>query len=820
MKRAFSLCLLSPSLALAAVEGHVTDAVTGKPLAGVAVRVLGQDAVSFSAADGAWVLPDAPSARFQLAADLDGYEALVVAIPAGAASQDLALDPVVAAGEEVVVTASRYGGGVHLSQSNVTKSEIREQHVAEDVTELLTDIPGVNVSGDSGNGMGYTYLSLRGFDQTRVGVMVNGIPLNDPEDHSVYWVDLPDFAESLQDIQVQRGVTNAIGGPTAIGGTINLVTEVLSVRPESRAAFYAGSYNTSKEMVAWQSGLVKGRWATSVRLSHLETDGYREHSGTDQWAAFWAAKRVGARSTTQVNVYTGHEVSEQAWNAISASEMAQDRTYNPERWSGAVDDFRQPHYELHHTWRLSPKMTWENSFYYIHGYGFYDNFKEGETAADFGLDRALGLSSDAEVNLVRRKSVMKDQEGVVSRFTWDLPHGRVVAGGDATLFDSDHWGDVLTVDGFTPADLGGDAGHLYYDYTGHKMAAAGFVNGSYEVVRGITVLAEAHAQHKTYDFMQDDVGNFTGVLRNAYTVSYDFFNPKGGLFLAAPGEVLGGKLGGYGYVGQSSREPADAELFDTWDGPDDLGATPLFGTSENVMDGQDVDYVRWSDPLVEPEKVMDYEVGTSWQTDTVAVAIDGYLMDFRNEIVPYGGVNEDGGAIRGNANQTVHKGIEGSFSAHVADRYDILLSGSKSWDRYVDFTIYEDQYDDNWEWTGVGAVDLAGNPIAMFPEWLASARVWAKWGVFKPGIRYRGVGKLYLDNTGDEERTLPAYQVVDASCAVDLARWMPGATLDVRVNNVLGAEYATYGWYDGWGEGNYTVPAATRNWLAGVRYAF
>ena len=156
--------------------------------------------------------------------------------------------------DAVVVTASRYGADVHLSHTNVPAAEIARQNTARDITMMLRDIPGVYTYSDAGNGIGYTYLKIRGFDQRRIGVLVNGIPLNDPEDHQVYWVDLPDLASSVEDIQVQRGITNGVGGVTAIGGSVNLVANMLSDQPRGRATVEAGSYGTGRRMIRYKIG--------------------------------------------------------------------------------------------------------------------------------------------------------------------------------------------------------------------------------------------------------------------------------------------------------------------------------------------------------------------------------------------------------------------------------------------------------------------------------------------------------------------------------------------------------------------------------------
>ncbi len=730
--------------------------------------------------------------------------------------------------DEVLVTASRYGSDVHLSLTNITREELEKRRADTDIPMLLEDTPGLYASSDAGNGIGYTYLKIRGFDQRRVGVMVNGIPLNDPEDHQVYWVDLPDLASSLEDVQVQRGVTNSLGGMTAIGGTVNLVTDLLTDEPQARVSAYAGSYGTAKRSLLYNTGMLgDGGFSSAFRISHLESDGYRDRSGSDQWAVFWSGRYRTPNSVTRVNVYTGREQTQHAWDPIDEQTLARDRTYNPETYANAVDDFKQPHYELHHDWNISDRVMLKNAAFVIHGDGFYENFKDDRRAGDFGLDRAeaLGLDPEAEVDLVRRKIVRKDQVGWVPQVMIGHGRGRTVIGGDVYTFHANHWGDVLSVEGFTPDDL--IDGLRYYEYTGDKTAWSAYVNERWEALPGLTLMADLQFQHKRHEFRQNATGNFRGELRNAYTVEYDFFNPKGGVFWDVPRDLLGGDLGLYGHFGITRREPTDNDLFDTWDGPDDLGVEPLFENSNPVDENGDgaIDYVEWSDPMVEEEKVVNWEGGFSWRTRGVSLTVNGYWMEFENEIVPYGGVDEDGMAIRGNAAETLHRGIELGLAADLTPRHRLRLAASRSWDEYDDFTIYEDQWDwDSWEYLGTESMDFSGNPIPLFPDHLLSATLESDFGPWTTTLRLRRVGEQHLDNTGSNDRVIDAYTTADLGLAADLGRLggpaLAGMTFDLRVRNVFDEEYETNGYYDAWGGGNMRIPAAKRNFLAGIRAIF
>ena len=715
--------------------------------------------------------------------------------------------------EDVIVTASRYNDDVHLNQTNVTAEDLEFREPDLPMPMLLQDVPGVFSYTDAGSNLGYTYVKIRGFDQRRVGVLINGIPFNDPEDHNLWWVNMPDLASSTQDIQVQRGVSNSVGGLSAMGGTINIITRRLAAQEQRRISLSAGSYGFQRQMISYQAGDLKGGFRSSLRLTRQSSDGYRQRTGVQQWGVFWSGEHQSEKSTTRINIFTGHEVTHHGWNASPQSELEQDRTHNPETYHNAVDDFQQPHYELHNDLYLSDDWTLKNSLYYVQGEGYYENFKDGELAVNYALDQHLGLGADDRVDLIRRKYVRKDQVGWVPRLLYQHDKGRFTIGGDTYAFHSNHWGNVMNVSGYMPDDFINPQ-FKYHEYVGDKKAYNLYANERYEIIDGLTLMGDLQYQHKEYDFLQREVGNFSGDLRNGYTVEYDFFNPKGGVHWRA-GRLGGGNMALFGSVGVNHREPTDNELFDTWDGADDLGATPLFNHSRQVMkaDGATVDYVQWWDPKVQEEKVIDYEVGVSWAGEFLSFTLGGYWMDFTNEIVPYGGINEDGYGIRGNAEKTLHRGLELGLRARIDSRNSLSVAASRSWDQYDVFDFYD--------WDGAYS-DFSGNPIALFPEHLLSVAWQTQWnsGV-RSRIRVRNVGKQYLDNTGDEDRIIAPWTTLDLSLWFNLdqvgIKALEAAQAFIHVRNLGDVEYETSGYY--YIENNY-IPAAGRNFAVGLDYDF
>jgi len=727
--------------------------------------------------------------------------------------------------EGIVVTASRYDDEVHLSHTNLATSEIQRRQSAADIPMLLQDIPGAYSYSDAGNGIGYTYLKIRGFDQRRVAVLVNGIPHNDPEDHQVYWVDMPDLASSLEDIQVQRGITNSVGGVTAIGGSVNLVTSVLGDKPAGRASLETGTYGTSRRMIRYTTGGLGRGLSTGLRLSQLSSDGYRDLADSDQWAVFWSGQWRGDAHMVQANFYTGHELSHHAWDPAPEAVLAGNRTHNPEQYWNAIDDFRQPHYELHWEWDLAPGLLLRNSVYVIQGEGFYENHKSDRTAADFSLDYyfpwdgASGFEADTETDLIRTKWVEKEQAGWVPSLMWEHPGGRLVVGGDWYTFNSAHWGDVIML-GSDPVEL------KYYDYSGDKAAWSAYVNERWDVLPGLSLLADLQFQHRRYEFLQNEVGNFAGGLRHAYTVEYDFFNPKAGLFWKTPWRPAGGDLGLYGHVGVTHREPADSDYWGVWAGPDDLGQTPLFSTATPVTNrAGNVQYIQWSGPQISEEKVTNWEIGLAWRTDDLSLTVNGYYMDFENEIVPTGfWDNDNSRTARTNADRTVHQGLELGLRWRVTRDHSLVVAASRSWNEYDDF-VFELRDPDTGDL--VYREDNSGNPIALFPDALLSATWTSRFGPLSTDLRLRHVGEQYLDNSGLADHTIEASTLGDLSLFLDLGRAglpaLDGMELYLRVLNIFDEEYETYGYYDPWGGDGYQryyTPGAPRHFYVGVNYDF
>lgn len=793
------------------LDGKVFDAETGKPLPGANIQIEERGTGTTSGNEGDYQFKLNPG-NYTVSASFIGYqiEKKIIRI-SGDLSVNFALEPRVLQGQKVEVSATRAKEReTPVVFTDLSREELAEKHVVQDIPMLLNEIPGIYSYSDAGNGVGYTYLKIRGFDQKRVAVMLNGIPLNDPEDHQVYWVDMPDFLASVQDIQIQRGVGSSVYGSSSFGGTVNLITNELNSAQRISVKSGFGSYDTRKVSLNLNSGLINNQYAFSARFSKIVSDGYRENSDVDLWAYFLSASRYGLHTTTKINVYGGPELTHAAWEASPESELRKNHRHNPIEYRNTVDNFNQPHYELIHEWEINPNLTLSNTLFYIHGRGYYEGLKSGRKLVDFGFQPFYLADSTyvTRTDLVRQKWVDKDQIGWIVRLDWEHKKGTLTFGADTYDFNSKHWGKVTWAAQLPP---GSAADHTYYRYNGAKRYGTFFVHEIYRLSPRWSLMADANLQLQKYRFAQQEAGNFTGALRNAYEVSHTFFNPRIGV-----NSNLTDQLNLFATFAVAHREPTDTDVFNIWQGPDDLGVQPLFENSRKIYKSNgEIDYIEWENPLVKAEQLFDYELGFGYRNDWLQFKGNLYWMNFKNEIVPYSQVDKDGFPIKGNADRTVHRGVESTLRLDLPAGFSFGGNFTASQNYFASFKQYQEIYDADWNFLGTQTIDFANKTIAGFPGIMANAKIGYQSGSLKLALQAQHVGKQYLDNTENAARVISAFSLLNFQAALELQRLLDFTTIKISlfVNNLLDETYETAGYYDSWAGENYYWPGAGRNFF-------
>ena len=825
------------------ITGRVIDGENGNPLSAANILVEDLNRGTSTDADGNFHFFNLPHDIFTISAAYIGYRVekmLVDLTTASEISVTFTLMPIILQGQTIVVSATRaVEGETPVSFSNLTAEQIEQDHTVSDIPMLLSGLPNTYSYSLSGDEVGYTFLKIRGFDQKRIGVMLNEIPLNDPEDQQVYWVDLPDLAESTEDIQVQRGVGSSIYGTSTFGGSVNIRTEIFASGREIKITMGGGSYNTRKLLAEYKSGLIQNTYAIYGRFSRILSAGYRRNSASDLTAFFLGFERYDRDMVTRLNIFNGHERTHPDWDGIPENILLSDRRFKKEMYENAVDDFSQPQYQLIHNWELSPLLSLNNTFYYIRGEGYYENLKEQKKLREYGMeefestdpalfgadslyyyatvnDSTLYRSGDGKyvierTDLVRQKWVKKNQYGWIGKLIYDTGKGIMTLGTSVYLFDSDHYGKVLWAKNI-PSLYSADRN--YHGYNGRKNTISVYLHYLYRLMKRADVLTNLLYEHKEYSFKQRAEGLFNGSDLNRYHVSYDFFTPRVGLNYNFRQD-----WNIYGNISISRREPSDDDLFDQFTGPDDLGTDPLFEQADTVRARGRVQYVKWSDPIVYPELVLDYEAGLTHQQHDWSFKMNFYYMDFRNEIVPLGTVDKDGMPVKGNAEQTIHTGVELSFNSKLTSFFEI--DGNFSYSKNF-FQKYNERFIIDWNTSLAGKRDLSGNPVAGFPDRIGNLRLTGNWNNLTGSLLVRHLGKQYLDNTGDSRRMIDPFNRLDLMVDYRLKQIfrLPEIRFLFKINNLLDETYETAGYYDPWNDMAFYYPAAPRNYYLAVSFYF
>jgi iron complex outermembrane recepter protein len=840
--------LLAATAQAAALGGRVTD-TDGRPLAGVNLRV----------ADGPWGTASDSQGHFRL--ELPGEQPVrLVVSHLGYATLNthalpgmelvLRLEPSLIEGAPVTIRADRAAPGSAVTHHNLPRAEIERRHSGQDLALLLEGTPGLLTTSYSGADVGYSEIRLRGFDQKRVEVLVNGVPLNDPEDHYVYWVDLPDMGASLEDVQIQRGVGTGHFGGSNFGGSVNLLTG-FSPRPGLRLEAGHGNLDARRYSLAWGSGVVDGRWQMDARWSRIRSAGWRERTAVDQWGYMIAARRILPSGSLRFHHYNGHERTQVSWDGIDETRLfglhgqeADRRQNNDAAYPNSVDDFIQPHFELLGDWRLPDGSELDATLYYIDGEGYYETWKPGAELREYGLEAFSEWRPDPDQegvfiehpvqnsDLVNRRWIEKRTAGFHLAHRRSLGELRLCFGLHGYSYHGEHWGEVVWVERQAP---GSTAADRYYTHLSDKERIGLLLSAEQPLGGGLLLSARLAAVRSVYGLRQLPGGHFQGDLLNRFEDEQLFLNPALGLGWQ-PGE--GFSL--YTSAAIANREPSRSEYWNAWQGPDDLGVRPLFARADTLADGS----LAWRDPLIEPERMLDLELGAEWRRQDWWLKANLYWMQLRNEIVDLGGVDEES-PIKGNAPRSRRIGLEldGRWRANAV----IELGGNLalSHNRIEELVVHETVY--NAEWTPALVIrDFAGNPIALSPERIANLWIdWSPWPAFSLRPALQIVGPQHLDNSGDDgftvldpalvdpryldaqgrplhSKTLDGWTSLGLDARLGLQPWLhQDLELRLKVSNLLDAEYETGGYWNDWvdadGDGLYEpqrslYPAAGRHW--------
>lgn len=717
--------------------------------------------------------------------------------------------------EGITVTAGRaVENQSPIAFSTLSQDEINRDLDIGEVPELLEMTPNLYAYSDAGGGLGYSYLSIRGFDARRVPVYINSIPLNDPEDHALYFVDLPDFAGNADNIQVQRGVGNSLYGDPAFGGSINILTSPLSRNQQYVGEFGYGEFTSNGKSIglmrktssSYSTGLLDNGWSLSGKWIKQHSDGYRENSWYDGTAYYLAIGKLDPKMITTLNIYTGSVKTHAAWWGITRAEANLDRRLNYYTYPNETDNFEQPHFELHNIYNLNDKMKLSNTLYLIKGKGYYEELKSSQSLYDYNLSSNPDESSD----LVRRKWVDKYQLGINSHLLYSSPRQDAAVGISYYHFESDHWGEVIWAQALSPSYLDVNQPFRYYEHFGKYNDASAYASYSWKPIERLTLSGNLQMRYLHIDVHRPALGIYEV---QDFNVHWLFASPHIGLNYA----VID-KVNSYFSFAISSHEPNDKMIADS-DDPSDKPRLEILDST--------VTPIHYGKPTVSAERVYDFELGTNYRSQNISLGANLFWMEYRHEIVPDGGLTDDGFPTYGNAERSVHRGIE--LSAAYDVREDLKIEGNYACnDNWIKKYVQE-IYDWNSETTIT--VDHRDVPVPNFPKYLGNLIVDYHPSPIELNYRLRVVGRqfpylsgryYFLNDRMEDVSVAPvAVSSLKAAATFKKVFGSNSLTLELRVDNLFDQKYETSGAYyaDSYGENYYYWYAAERNWYANIKLA-
>ncbi|MDQ3193807.1 MAG: TonB-dependent receptor [Bacteroidota bacterium] len=735
---------------------------------------------------------------------------------------------------------------------NIKRDAIERKYWMQDLPMFLNGYTGINSYSESGASIGYSYLSLRGFDQKRISILINGVPQNDPEDHQVYWVDISDLTASVEEIQIQRGIGTALYGSSSVGGVINIKTIDLFKRKFLNLSGGYGNFNSKRFSLEYSSGLVDKGFGFYGKFTKTNSDGYRDMSWSDHWSYFLSAgKLIGKNSTLKLNVYGSPIKNHLAYLGVDkvyldgkiTGDKFADRKYNYLTYPDETDNYFQPHYEMVYNIQTSKNIFVSNTISYIRGEGFFNTsfpvsygynfdyfrlnpfYVSDTTTFDplyyrrnpdgtFYFSPAKGYEITRS-NIVAKLTVNNNTLGWFPRaqIEHDNNRGTFVAGGELRYHRSDHFGEVTFGDALPQ---GTPPGHQYYFYNGGKRTYSIYANEIYSFTKKLNAMAGVQYVHHRYNLSNDKFKPYD------FSVNYNFITPRLGV-----NYNFDDKLSAFVNFSIARREPRLKDIYNAED--------PVSRPNFRVIDTTKGIY---EDPLVRPEEMFDYEAGIGYKSDKIKADLNFYVMDFKDEIVNNGQLDNVGQPIVGNAAKSIHRGIE--LGMEIKPFVGKIMQGvSFSGNLNLSQNYFK-------EYVEINGVDSTGNiiygnnysenKILLTPDIIGNLSLNYFQKGFGAHISLHHIGRQYLDNSENErknpgfkndpqyiDKIIEPYTVVNAGLSFNIAsvldqKLFKNLELSFKANNIFDVLYET--------SGNisfgvpYWIPAATRNFFGELKVGF
>ena len=665
--------------------------------------------------------------------------------------------------DEVLVSAVRVTSKTPVSFSNLDKKEIKFRNLGQDIPILMNYLPSVVTTSDAGNGVGYTGIRVRGSDATRVNVTINGIPYNDSESHGTFWVNMPDFASSVESLQLQRGVGTSTNGSGAFGASLNMLTDSYSSKASGEISSSFGSFNTFKNTVKFSTGLMNEHFEIAGRLSALQSDGYIDRANSDLKSYFLQGTYVGKTTLIKALAFGGIEKTDQAWYGVDATTMESDRTFNPAGmftdefgktrfYDNQTDNYQQDHYQLHWNERIATNWSTNLAFHYTKGKGYYEEYKEDQDFADYSFAPIAATPLVNITDVVRQRWLNNDFYGTTFSANYKTEKLDFILGGGLNKHEGDHFGKVIWARFAAQSELGDH----YYDDFSTKTDGNIFVKANYKVSDKWSLFGDLQVRNVTYKANAAE----TGLVDD----TFNFFNPKAGVTYK-----LNDINSLYFSHARANREP------------------------------NRTDYESGSP---KPEKLDDFEFGWRYFSDKIKLNANGYYMKYQDQLVLTGELNDVGASIRTNSGDSYRVGIELDATFQLSEKWLLQPNVTLSQNKNKDFYFTRDGVLQNLGDTNIAFSPnvVAGNRLAFMPV-----------NHFQISLYSKFVGEQYMANIDSESSKLESYFVNDLNVSYEFRpkNIFKSILVSALVNNIFDLKYVSNGYFYTYDDDYSNPPAIT-----------
>lgn len=705
--------------------------------------------------------------------------------------------------DEVVVTATRVAKDTPVAYSEISKDELDKRNDGQGIPFLLLQSPSVIMTSDAGTGIGYSGFRIRGTDANRINITVNGVPVNDSESHTVFWVNLPDFASSVDNIQIQRGAGTSTNGAAAFGATVAMQTQKSDLQPYAEYSVSAGSFGTVKNTVKGGTGLLYDHFVFDARYSNIRSDGYIDRARADMHSYFASAAWYGENTLLKFQTFGSNEETYQAWTGVPSYLLKENRTYNPcgeyeadgntRYYDNQTDNYKQQNYHLSASQRIDDLWNMNLTLHYTHGAGYYEDYKPGAKFDSYQLPEYIDQQGDTirKSDLVRRKWLDNDFYGAIYSANYRGDRLQSTFGAAINRYVGHHFGRVMWVK--SAENLPGPD-YEYYRNTGDKLDYNIYVKGNYRFhpyLNGYLDLQYRGIRY-TIEGSDDKAGDNVDVDKH-----WNFFNPKAGINFRKGGHSA------FFSFSVANREPNRDNFTEA--GP---GERPVH------------------------ETLYDYEAGYGFGNARFRIGANLYFMDYNNQLILTGKISEIGEALTSNIKDSYRTGIELTGGVEIARWLDwngnLTLSRNKIKQFTESIEVYEtDPVNKKWKYIREDRNELGTTRIAFSPDIIANSMFNFSWKNFSAAFNTQFVGRQYIDNTSSEDRSIDPYFVNNLRIGyVFTPKFMKEIRLDVTINNLFNEQYETNAWVysaivDGerYKEDGYFTQAGT-NAMARVTFKF